>query len=235
LGHLGLDRDGTFAEYFCAPAERLRRIPAGTDLACAALLEPVSVCLEAIERGRVQSGESVLIVGDGPFGILIARLAWLRQAARIIFVGRHDFRLQQVPEAIPINQKQTVDTFKAVQEANGGTGVDVAIMAVGSQSALDLCLASVRTRGRVVVFSAVSGPVTMNLFRLHTQELEILGACNDQDLIDAALEQLADPRLKLASLVTHRLPFDQWPRAFDLARSGKDEALKVALVFGEVA
>jgi threonine dehydrogenase-like Zn-dependent dehydrogenase len=72
-------------------------------------------------------------------------------------------------------------------------------------------------------------------FRLHTQELEILGACNDEDLIDAGLERLGDAELGLASLVTHRIPFAQWPRAFELARHGKDEALKVALVFGDPA
>jgi threonine dehydrogenase-like Zn-dependent dehydrogenase len=70
-------------------------------------------------------------------------------------------------------------------------------------------------------------------FRLHTQELEILGACNDEGLIDAARERLGDAELGLSSLVTHRLPFARWPHGFELARSGKDQALKVALMFGE--
>ena len=85
------------------------------------------------------------------------------------------------------------------------------------------------------MFSAVQGPVSVDWFRLHTQELEILGACNDEDLIDAGLERLGDAELGLASLVTHRISFAQWPRAFELARHGKDEALKVALVFGDQA
>ncbi len=82
-----------------------------------------------------------------------------------------------------------------------------------------------------MVFSAVDGPAQIDLFRLHTQELEILGACNDLDLIDGALERLADPELNLSALVTHQVPFSEWPRAFELARSRKDEALKVALTF----
>ncbi len=235
LGHLGLDRGGTFADYFCIRHDRLRRVRPKTDMACAALLEPVSVCLEALERGRVRRGESVLVVGDGPFGILIARLALARRPARVILVGRHDFRLQQVPKAICINDKQATDVPLAVRQANRGAGVDVAILAAGTQAALDLGLASVRARGRVVVFSGVKNPVTLDLFRLHTQELEILGACNDQNLIDAALHELAKPKLRLSSLVTHRLPFNEWPRAFELARNRKDEALKVALLFGKDA
>lgn len=235
LGHLGLDRDGAFAEYFCVPAARVRQVQPETETVCAALLEPVSVCLEAVERGRVRAGESVLIMGDGPFGILIARLALARQPARVILVGRHDFRLQQVPEAVCINAKRVPGVVQAVRKANEGTGVDVAILAVGSQAALDLGLASLRSRGRAVVFSGVNGPVSVDLFRLHTQELEILGACNDENLIDSALSQLVNPKLRLSSLVTHRLPFSQWPRAFELARSGKDDALKVAMLFGNDA
>jgi threonine dehydrogenase-like Zn-dependent dehydrogenase len=99
---------------------------------------------------------------------------------------------------------------------------------------MELALASLRARGRLVVFSAVQGAPSVDWFRLHTQELEILGACNDEDFIDSAMERLADPVLGLNSLVTHQLPFADWPRAFDLARNGKDEALKVALRFEEL-
>ncbi len=233
MGHLGLDRDGTFAEYFCIRADRVRRLPESVSLEYASLLEPVAVCLEAVERGRIGRGDNVLVVGDGPFGIIIARLASLHEPRQIILVGRHEFRLQQVPQAIVLNERRTPQVLDAVLQANQGLGCDVAIMAAGTQTALDLCLGSLRARGRAVVFSALSGPATLDLCRLHIHELEILGACNDPDFLDAALERLADPQLRLSSLVTHHIPFAQWPRAFDLARSKKDEALKVALVFNQ--
>ncbi|MGO9199183.1 MAG: zinc-dependent alcohol dehydrogenase [Limisphaerales bacterium] len=235
LGHLGLDRDGTFAEFFCISAVRARRIPIGVEFAAAALLEPVAVSAEALQRGRIRPGETVLVVGDGPFGLLIARLAMRYEPQKVIVVGRHDFRLRQLKAAITINAKLEPDVLGAIGEANAGRGVDVAVMAAGSPSAFELGLASLRGRGRLVVFSAVQGPVSVDWFRLHTQELEILGACNDEDLIDAGLERLGDAELGLASLVTHRISFAQWPRAFELARHGKDEALKVALVFGDQA
>jgi len=235
LGHLGLDRDGTFAEFFCIRADRVRRVPPGIEFATAALLEPVAVCLEAVQRGRLQPGETVLVVGDGPFGLLIARLASRCEPRKIILVGRHDFRLRQVSAAIALHEKRVPDVPRAIRKASDGRGVDVAILAAGSPAALEVGLASLRARGRLVVFSAVQGIPSVDWFRLHTQELELLGACNDEDLIDPALDRLADAELGLSSLVTHRLPFAQWPRAFELARHGKDEALKVALLFGEKA
>jgi threonine dehydrogenase-like Zn-dependent dehydrogenase len=231
MGHLGLDRDGTFAEFFCIRSDRVRRLPANVALEWACLLEPVAVCLEAVQRGRIGRGDNVLVVGDGPFGIIIARLASRCEPGRIILVGRHEFRLRQVPQAMALNEKQTPQLLEAVLKANQGLGLDVAIMAAGTQTALDLCLGSLRARGRAVVFSALAGRASVDLFRLHVHELEILGACNDLDLVDGALERMADPRLQLSSLITHRLPFAQWPRAFELARGKKDEALKVALAF----
>ena len=231
LGHLGLDRDGTFAEFFCVRADRVRPLPPGVDFGFASLLEPVAVCLEAIGRGRIAVDDTLLVVGDGPFGILIARLAIEQKPRRVIVVGRHAFRLGHVAQGVAIDEKRTPDLRGAIREANLGLGMDVAILATGSPAALELALASLRARGRLVVFSAVHSAPAVDWFRLHTRELEILGACNAQDLIDPALACLANPGLRLNELVTHHLPFADWPRAFDLARSGKDEALKVALKF----
>ena len=111
--------------------------------------------------------------------------------------------------------------------------MDAAILAVGNQAGLDLCLASVRARGRVVVFSAIQGQASVDLFRVHVKELSILGACNDENHIDTALRLLSEPGLGLATLITHRIPLTDWPRAFELAEKGKENALKVALLFGE--
>jgi threonine dehydrogenase-like Zn-dependent dehydrogenase len=229
MGHLGIDRNGTFAEYFVVRSDRVRRVPAGLGMETAALLEPMSVCLEAIERARLRSGETLLIVGDGPFGILIGRLALRHKPGKIIFVGRHDFRLRQIPEALAIRYgRSTASTVKTI---TGGEGVDVAILATGNQAAVNLCLSSLRARGRMVVFSAMRNPCKLDLFKVHTQELEILGCCNDKNLLDIALRNMADPDLKLSSLVTHRLPFTEWPQAFKLAGQERRHALKVALIF----
>jgi len=241
MGHLAIDRDGAFAEYFAMPARRVRHLPEGVDFAVAALLEPVAVCLEAVRRGRVAEGETVLVLGDGPFGIMIARLALQERPGQLVMVGRHDFRLRQVcpertrrvPEAVTINERRVDDAAAAVGEATGGTGVDVAILAAGSAEGVKLCLHSLRARGRLVIFSSLLDPVPIDLFRLHVKELEILGACNDQDYLDEALTCLSDPALSLASIITHRVPFADWRHAIELASQRKDEALKVAITFRE--
>jgi threonine dehydrogenase-like Zn-dependent dehydrogenase len=89
-------------------------------------------------------------------------------------------------------------------------------------------LALLRPRGRLVVFSAVLGQTAIDLFPVHVKELQIVGACNDVDMLDAAIARLADKRLGLSTLVTHRFNLDDYQRAFELASKGREQAMKVA-------
>ena len=218
MGHLGIDRDGCFAAYFVHRADRVRVIPGDIDFSTGALLEPVSVCLEAVSRAGDLTGKKVLIVGDGPFANIIARLAKRAGAGEVLVSGRTPFRLQMIPGVEIVND---------VPERS----VDIAILAVGSASAVDTCIKALRPRGRMVVFSAVHEPVPVDLFSIHVLELEIAGACNDEYKIDDALQCLGDKSLALENIVTHQVPFEQWEEAFELARYKHDRALKVALVF----
>jgi 2-desacetyl-2-hydroxyethyl bacteriochlorophyllide A dehydrogenase len=220
LGHLGHDRDGAFAEFFVQRADRVRRLPDEVPATVGALLEPLAVCLQAIARAGVVDGRDVLVAGDGPFGNIIARLVRQADARRVVVAGREPFRLGRIPR---------VETVQSAPKAS----VDIAILAVSSAEAAVACLAALRPRGRLVVFSALSEPAVLDLVSLHLRELEIVGACNDEERLDEALRCLSDPELALQEIVTHALPFAQWPEAFALARDGHDRALKVALTFPE--
>lgn len=219
MGHLGYDRDGAFAEYFVQRSDRVRMLPDHTPAVLGALLEPVAVCLQAVARAGKVGGRDVLIVGDGPFGNIIARLA-SRAGGRVVVVGREAFRLGRIRGA----EATTVPPRAAF---------DVAILAVSSAEAARTSLAALRPRGRLVVFSALPEPPKLDLFSLHIRELEVVGCCNDEDRLDEALHCLSDPTLALHEIITHSLPLERWTEAFLLAREGHDRALKVALTFAE--
>jgi threonine dehydrogenase-like Zn-dependent dehydrogenase len=78
----------------------------------------------------------------------------------------------------------------------------------------------------------VPGLTPVNLFDVHVRELEVVGACNDQDRFDEAVKLLSDDSLKLGELITHRLPLREYREAFRLAAEGREEAMKVALIPG---
>ncbi|RZK47027.1 MAG: hypothetical protein EOO94_01565 [Pedobacter sp.] len=151
MGHLGYDRNGTFAEYFVQRADRLMVLPSTLPLATGSLLEPVAVCLQAIARAGDIRNRRVLIVGDGPFANIIARLAVRAGAGEVIVSGREPFRLSMIPGVtIPIELP-----WKSV---------DVAILAVSSAEAARACISALRPRGRMVIFSGIKEPVAVDLF-----------------------------------------------------------------------
>jgi 2-desacetyl-2-hydroxyethyl bacteriochlorophyllide A dehydrogenase len=235
MEHLGINMQGTFAEYYAVRADRARIVSRAIPGCVAALAEPVSVCLEALAQARVQAGDSLLVIGDGPFGVLIARLSVGMGLKSTVIAGRHDFRLHFAHGAVQVNVKrlgrEAVPVLRTAAQSYGG--YDAVVLAVGSAPAVNEGLALLRPKGRLVVFSAVSGETPVDLFDVHVRELEIVGACNDQDRFDEAVKRLTDPALGLADLVTHRFRIEQYQEAFRLAAEGHDEAMKVAIVFND--
>jgi threonine dehydrogenase-like Zn-dependent dehydrogenase len=93
LGHFGINMPGTHAEYYRVGQDRARLIPRDLPFSTAALAEPVCVCLEALAQARLSERAHLLILGDGPFGILMTRLAAKMLLERIVIAGMFDFRL----------------------------------------------------------------------------------------------------------------------------------------------
>lgn len=229
MGHFGLNRQGTFAEHFPVRADRARRIPDDVPFAVAALAEPVSVCLEALAQANLSPDKSLLILGDGPFGLLMARLAAALSLDKCVISGRHDFRLNRARGAVQVNVRRADDPLARLR-AEAQEGYDTAILAVSSPDALRDGLSLLRAQGRMVVFSALPGETRLDLFDLHVRELEIVGACNDQDRFDDAVACLSDPALCLDELITHTFTLQAYGEALAMAATGHDRALKVAFV-----
>lgn len=217
MGHFGYSMPGTFAEYFACRQDRARALPANVAFETGALVEPVCVCLEALERARVKAGDRLLILGDGPFGALMARLAAPLKLGRLVFAGRHDFRLGFGGSAEKVNLKR--------QALDGD--FDAVILAVASAEAVKLGISLLVPRGRLVVFSAITGECPVDMFRVSIKELEIVGSCNDIDMMDRAVELLP----LAAELVTHRFKLEQYREALEMATKGREQAMKVAFVF----
>lgn len=235
MGHFGVNMQGTFADYFVARADRVRPLPPDIDVTVAALAEPVCVCLEALAQARLTAGQALLIIGDGPFGLIMARLAALRDdIGTVVLAGQQEFRLTFAD----VNGIRTVNTAAlgddqadALRKAGDGLGYDAVILAVDSRPAISNALSVLKPRGRLVLFAAVHGDTPLDLATVHRKELEIVGSCNDDDLLDDALDLLGVEALGLAQLVTHRFPITAYREALSLAATGQDRAVKVAFVF----
>jgi threonine dehydrogenase-like Zn-dependent dehydrogenase len=231
MGHFGLSMPGTFADYYLVRADRARRIPPDMPFATAALAEPVCVCLEALAQARLAPGARLLIMGDGPFGVMIALLAAAWRPAQTVIVGHHDHRLAFARGAIAVNARSGADSFAVLKSHADGVGYDAVILAIGRPEAVQQGLSLLRAKGRLVVFSAIPAPVPIDLLSVHIRELEIVGACNDEDRFDEALRHLADPALDLGRLITRTFPLERHREALELAAGGHETAMKIAFSF----
>ena len=229
--HFGLNIQGTFAEYYLVRADRARRVDDSVDFATATLAEPVCVCLQALAQAQAKSGSSLLIIGDGPFSLIMARIAARMGLSRVVLAGRHDFRLAHAGGATTLNLRHEPNPLKALSASSPPGGFDAVIATVGAIEAVQWGLQLLRPKGRLVLFAAMPGQTPVDLFRVHVRELEIVGACNDEDRFDDAVRLLADGELKLRELITHRLPWQQYKEAFAIAAGRHDAALKVTLMW----
>jgi threonine dehydrogenase-like Zn-dependent dehydrogenase len=231
MEHFGINMQGTMAEYFVVRQDRARHIPEQIDFASASLAEPISVCLEALAQARLNARSSLLIAGDGPFGIIIARLAQRLNTEKVVIAGLQDFRLSFAGKTNKINIRNAPDPARILKDYVGELGYDAAILAVSSREAFATCLQCLKPKGRLVVFSALDGHTPVNLLSVHLKELEIIGSCNDENRFDEAVTLLSEPALGVSDLITHRLVLDDYRQALHMAEHNHDQAMKVTFVF----
>ena len=238
--YLGSRSDGAFAEYVCAPPANLLRVPAGVSFEEAAMTEPAAVARHALRRARPEGGETVAVFGAGPIGVMVAEWARIEGAARIFMIDVVDRKLEA---AAAVEQVVTVSArdenpVERIKELTGGRGVDIAVEAAGAPATMIGALEAVANFGRVVLLGNPTADVTLPeklISSLLRREVTVAGTWNssisspDNDW-RAALDAMADGRLHVAPLITHRFALDGAPDALDMMRDGETFYNKVMIV-----
>ncbi len=158
---LGTWADGAFAELLAIPAWLLHRIPEQVSYPAATLVEPAACAWHALrERSRLDPGDTVLIVGHGPLGLLSAQVARFAGAGEVIIVGRSTQGSARLDYArslgFQVLDAASEDIEARVGELTKGRGVDLAVEAAGSETSLSACVGCCRRGGRIAVLG-VSG------------------------------------------------------------------------------
>jgi len=223
---LGYQFQGGFAELL--PLNRItidygpvHHIPQGMSYETATLAEPLACCLNGLERSFLKPGESVLIIGAGPAGILLAEAATALGATLVILAQRSQARLELAKkfraDAFIATAEQ--DLAAAVRELTGGRGVDIAITACASAEAQEQAPALVRPRGRVNYFGGLargSRPISLDSNVIHYKECYVHGSHGSVPRQHrVALDLLARGRVKVEGLITHRFPLARIAEAFE--------------------
>ena len=156
----------------------------------------------------------------------------IKKPKQIIHTGFYDYRLKQSegPLVRTINISNNPNPTQTIMDLTDGEGIDCAILCVSEPAAVDLCVEVLRSRGTMVVFSALAGKTPVDLLRVHLKELNIVGSNNDENYMDDAMRLLEDADLNLKSIITHEIPLTEWEEAFHIADEKKDSCLKVSIL-----
>lgn len=231
LKFLGLDTDGAMQSRWCVPAFTLHRLPQDIPLDVAALVEPLAVAVHDVRRARLARGETALVIGGGPIGMLIAMVAQA-EGARVILSEINESRLAMAAAmGFEGLNPRNGNVAEAVLERTGGAGADVVFEVSGTQPGVDLMTDAAAARGRIVMVAIHAQKPQVDLFRFFWREIEMLGArvYEAQDY-DRAIQMIADG-LPVGRLVTDRHPLSGVQAAFE-ALNGNATALKSLIEIG---
>jgi L-iditol 2-dehydrogenase len=221
----GSTHPGALAEYVLIPALMVEQgglvvVADDVSMEKASLLEPLGTCLRGlVTQGRLQPGQTVLVVGDGPIGLIQVMLAVHLGAGTVICAGHHSERLAL---ALRFGARLVVNTLSKelrpiVLGETEGRGADLVLSAVPSHEALQECLDLVRGAGRLVIFGGVARGSTIQVDpnTVHYGETVITGSynCTIEEFRQAT--ELAR-HLPLQEIVDHRVPLLKIREGFDL-------------------
>ena len=234
----GITFDGAFEELMAVPAAavaqgNLLSVPADADPAALSVVEPLACVLRGQRAVDLGAGDSVLICGAGPIGLLHVLLA-RASGARSVFVSEpHPRRRAEALEfgADAAIDPSTEDLSARIRELTGGLGADVVITAVPVASVLELAPALAAIGGRINFFGGLprdASVVPIDSALIHYRELRITGTtANDLGDCRAALELGLGGELDLGRMVTARYPLAEATEAFAAAAGGAQ--LKVVI------
>jgi L-gulonate 5-dehydrogenase len=229
---IGIHVDGGLQEQLVLPDSQVYPIGV-SDPAVAALAEPVSIAVRAVNRARVVAGsdERVVILGAGPIGQCICLVARERGAS-VLVVDLQESRLElsRAMGADTLVWSGASDVVSAAREWAGPAGPPVAIDATGVPAAVRAMVDMVASAGRAVQVGMSGEEVTLRLGSLTEKELDLLGVscCNADEFGDAVAVVERNAEL-LSRLVSHRFALEQAPDALRFAMDNPTEVMKVVI------
>jgi (R,R)-butanediol dehydrogenase/meso-butanediol dehydrogenase/diacetyl reductase len=208
LAIIGFDAHGGFAERVAVPTSRLHRLPDSVSDEIGALIEPLSVVVHAVRRGRVATGDVVAIVGAGMIGLGALQVARAAGAAAVYVVERLPERRERARHlgATAVIDPTLGPPEEQLRELTAGYGADIAFDCAGVQESLDTALRLARKGGRATVVGVFKTAPVVDMNKVVLEEREIVGCLAYVDDFPRAISLVADGRIDAGALITDRIP-----------------------------
>jgi L-iditol 2-dehydrogenase len=229
----GFHLDGAFTKCVKVPSRILHRVPDNVSLKAASLTEPFCVAYKSVIcNSTLNPGDTVVVIGPGPIGLLCMKMAQMAGASQIIAIGTEgdDDRLElsrSFGATITINSSKQ-DPLQTIMSLGDGLGADLVVDTAGASATLKLSMDAVRPNGQITKIGWGPKPVNFSLDPLIAKSVTFKGHFSHTwDVWEKCLTMMSKGQVDLEQLITHELPIDRWEEAFELVENR--EANKVVL------
>ncbi|WP_245187041.1 alcohol dehydrogenase catalytic domain-containing protein [Enterococcus larvae] len=235
----GINLPGGFAEYLKVPEKAIRQgnitiLQEEISYEEAALIEPFSCVFNGQEIAGIHAGDTVLIIGSGPIGIMHAMLALSKGAGKVIMNDLQEERLRTAKSLVPELVILTSENLEQkIMEETNKNGVDLCIVAAPAPQAQEASFNYMAMNGRLLFFGGLPKEkeyVSLNTNILHYKQLRVYG-CTRASLHGYRTSEklIASGRIPVVQLITERYTIDQFTQALDNAQQAV--GLKNVIVF----
>jgi len=223
---------GYFRECVNIPVSNFLPIPRDMSLEEAALVEPLAIALHSMVFAQVKLGETAVVFGAGPIGLLTIAVLKLSGAGRIWAVEPlpHRRELAKLLGADAAVDPTAIDPAKQILQDTGKRGVDLAIDCASKGDCINQCVGSVAHGGRVVVTGIPSGTqIAINIHQFRNKEAAIFNVRRSNHESHAGIEVLHGYPKLFAPVITHNRPLDKIGEAFALNEKYEDGVGKLLI------
>lgn len=232
LSVFGVHEDGGMREFIVLPENQLHVVNAGLEWDELVLAEPYTIGAQAVWRGGVTAGHTVLIQGCGPIGICILKMAKIN-GATVMMTDLSEERLQFAKEnganfVINAGKESVVER---VQQLTNGEGANVVIDAVCLPSTFELGVEVASAAGTVVVLGFDERPSSIPQLPITKKELTIVGSRLQTNQFGKVVTLLNEGKLSHDGLITHRFSINDVQEAFKFVEENSDKVRKAIIVF----
>lgn len=216
LKFIGIDSPGAMQEYWNVPAFTLHKLKETTDLKLAALIEPLSVATHDVRMSGLVAGETAVVLGGGPIGLLVAMVA-KEVGANVIISEVNEARIEKATslgfDAVnPIN----VDLVAYVKEKTEGRLADVVFEVAGVQPALDVMTEVAGIRGRILMVAIHGQKKEVDLFKFFWKELKLIGArVYEKEDYEKSIDLITANKLPFEEMITDVQPLTNIQQVFE--------------------
>ncbi len=220
---------GTFAEYFRAPEQTVYRLADGVSFEVGALVEPLAVAVQALNRYSGKSRDSIAILGCGTVGLLALAVAKHRGFKNIYCTDTAEFNRSL---AVKMGAKTAYDPLNCdatalIREATAGCGADVCVVTAGAPNIIDQASAVTKKLGEVILVSMITKPIPVYTYGFVFNEQRLIGTMTYTSEAFAEASRLINEGLDVAPIITHSLPLEEAGKGLEILSKKTENVGKI--------